>query len=107
MATWLHGSSVSKPAEPALTTPQLIGPTEDGKPYGTDDARLRLDQGTPRFYIMRIPRRGYCFDKITYHALVTQCLGSLGSFEPWYLAVAAPTHCVERYPKAEVCWPGC
>ena len=48
-----------------------------------------------RFYIMRIPRRGLTFDRITYHAKVTQCLGGL-SLEPWYLAVAAPSGSVDR-----------
>ena len=48
-----------------------------------------------RFYIMRIPRRGLTFDRITYHAKVTQCLGSL-SLDPWYLAVAAPSGSVDR-----------
>lgn len=30
-----------------------------------------------RFYIMRLPRRGRTFERITYHAKVTQCLGGL------------------------------
>jgi hypothetical protein len=55
---------------------QLIGATDDGKEYDDEDAQLVLDQGTaPRFYIMRLPRRGLTFDRITYHAKVTQCLG--------------------------------
>lgn len=32
---------------------------------------------TCRFYIMRLPRRGRRFERITYHAKVTQCLGGL------------------------------
>ena len=30
-----------------------------------------------RFYIMRLPRRGRRFERITFHARVTQCLGGL------------------------------
>jgi len=49
---------------------------------------------------MRIPSKGLSFDRITYHKLVTQCLGGLSS-EPWYIAVAAPTGSVEAFPRAE------
>lgn len=48
-----------------------------------------------RFYIMRIPRRGMRFDRITYHGKVTQCLGGL-SDKPWYMAVSAPSGNRER-----------
>lgn len=44
---------------PQLITPenfrpygQVIFPSQDGKPFGADDAQLILDRGTPRFYIM-------------------------------------------------------
>lgn len=50
-----------------------------------------------RFYIMRLPTRGMTFDRITYHADVTQCIGGLGS-TPWYLAVAAPSGSLEAPP---------
>ncbi len=53
-----------------------------------------------RFYIMRIQRRGLQFDRITYHARVTQCLGSL-TVEPWYLVVAEATDSVQRPPGPE------
>lgn len=79
---------------------QLVRPTHDGKPFDHQDARLNLSQGTPRFYIMRLPRRGLSFDRITYHEKVTQCLGGLGEKE-WYLAVAKPSGNVEKYPKEE------
>ena len=49
---------------------------------------------------MRIPRRGLQFDRITYHARVTQCLGSL-TVEPWYLVVAEPTGSLEQPPGPE------
>lgn len=49
---------------------------------------------------MQLPRRGLSFDRITYHADVTQCLGSI-SLQPWYMAVAAPSGSVENWPKPE------
>ncbi len=49
---------------------------------------------------MRIQRRGLQFDRITYHARVTQCLGSL-TVEPWYLVVAEPTGSVQQPPGPE------
>ncbi len=73
--------AISATLQPVSITPetfapfgQLIEPTHDGKEYDDEDAQLRLDAGTPRFYIMRLPRRGLSFDRITYHAKVTQCL---------------------------------
>jgi hypothetical protein len=57
---------------------QLISATDDGKEFDDEDAQLVLDRGAaPRFYIMRLPRRGLTFDRITYHASVTQCLGEV------------------------------
>lgn len=69
---------------------QLIVPTEDGVPFGDDDAQLDLTRGTPRFYIMRLPHRGLDFDRITHHGQVTQCLASVGGMD-WYIAVAPPS----------------
>jgi ureidoglycolate hydrolase len=66
---------------------QLITPTDDGKPYDETDARLNLQNGTPRFYIMRLHKRGRKFHKITRHSLCTQCLGSLEG-KDWLIAVA-------------------
>ena len=51
-----------------------------------------------RFYIMRLPSGGVAFDRITYHAQVTQCLGSLGE-QPWFLVVAEPSGSVEAWPQ--------
>lgn len=78
---------------------QLVGPTHDGKEFDDEDAKLQLDAGTPRFYIMRLPERGLVFDRITYHAKVTQCLGGLGS--DWFMAVARPTMSLEQYPREQ------
>jgi ureidoglycolate lyase len=68
----------------------LIGPAEDGKLFGPDEAQLVLSKGTPRFYVMRLKRRDKAFTHITRHLSVTQCLASVGG-KPWLLAVAPPT----------------
>eukprot|EP01024_Parvocaulis_polyphysoides_P019815 TRINITY_DN19070_c2_g1_i3.p1 TRINITY_DN19070_c2_g1~~TRINITY_DN19070_c2_g1_i3.p1 ORF type:complete len:198 (-),score=12.97 TRINITY_DN19070_c2_g1_i3:199-735(-) len=39
------------------------------------------------FYVMRLPFKGLQFDRITHHAKVTQCLGSLNPPQPWYICV--------------------
>jgi ureidoglycolate lyase len=67
----------------------LIAPTEDGVPFGPADAKLDLSQGTPRLYIMRLPRKGLVVRQITRHRGVTQCLAALGG-KSWLLAVAPP-----------------
>ena len=79
---------------------QLIVPTEDGVPFGTEDARLDLTRGTPRFYIMRLPNRGLGFDRITRHDQVTQCLASVGGVD-WYIAVAPPPDNADAEPGPE------
>ena len=68
---------------------QVIAPTEDGVVFGPNDAQLELSRGTPRFYIMRLPRKGLRFRQITRHRQVTQCLASVGG-KPWFIAVAPP-----------------
>lgn len=67
----------------------VIGPTDDGVPFGPDDARLDLAGGTPRFYTMRIPGRGLDVTRITRHRRVTQVLASAGGHD-WVMAVAPP-----------------
>ncbi|ELS03041.1 ureidoglycolate hydrolase [Xenococcus sp. PCC 7305] len=69
---------------------QLITPSEDGKPYDQMDAQLELNQGIPRFYIMRLHHRGRKFHQITRHNLCSQCLGSLEG-KTWYIVVAPPS----------------
>ncbi|KAI7843029.1 hypothetical protein COHA_003361 [Chlorella ohadii] len=78
---------------------QLVGANDDGKLFDEQDAQLDLSAGQPRFYIMRLPRRGRRFERITYHAQVTQCLGGLQPASPWFLVVARPTLSVEAYPR--------
>ncbi len=68
----------------------VILPADDGDVYTPGkDADLDLSQGTPRLYIMTLPRRGLAFDRITRHRCTTQCLGSLEG-KGWYVAVAEP-----------------
>jgi ureidoglycolate hydrolase len=66
---------------------QLIQASADGKTYDTEDAQLQLQNGIPRFYIMRLKKRGRRFDRITRHTKCTQCLGSLEG-KDWLIAVA-------------------
>lgn len=68
---------------------QVIFASEDGQPFGAQDAQLQLQNGTPRFYIMRLRDRGLRFHKITRHLNCTQCLGSLEGKE-WFMGVAPP-----------------
>ncbi len=65
---------------------QVIFPGIDGT---TEEARLNLHHGTPRFYIMRLEGRGRKFHTITRHMQCTQCLGSLEGKE-WFIAVCPP-----------------
>ena len=69
---------------------QLITPAEDGKSYDVEDAQLNLQNGIPRFYIMRLHHKGRKFHQITCHSLCTQCLGSLEG-KDWFIAVAPPS----------------
>ncbi|NEO29964.1 MAG: Ureidoglycolate hydrolase [Symploca sp. SIO3C6] len=68
---------------------QVIFASGDGKSYDKEDAQLNLQNGTPRFYIMRLYKRGCKFHKITRHLQCTQCLGSLEG-KDWLMAVAPP-----------------
>lgn len=77
---------------------QVIYPTQDGKPYNSEDAQLILQSGIPRFYIMHLAQRGRKFDQITRHSKCTQCLGSLAGKE-WLIAVAPPLNLAK--PKLE------
>ncbi len=69
---------------------QVIFASEDGKSYDAEDAQLNLQNGIPRFYIMRLHKRGRKFHKITRHVQCTQCLGSLEG-KDWLIAVAPPS----------------
>lgn len=92
----LHTSSTLSAASFSLTPallcvslPQLVEATEDGVPFGAQDAALELSGGTPRLYLMRLPPRGLQFSSFARHSKVTQCLAATGD-TPWYIAVAPP-----------------
>ena len=68
---------------------QVISASFDGKFFDAEDARLNLQNGIPRFYIMRLQNQGCKFHKITRHVECTQCLGSLDG-KDWLIAVAPP-----------------
>lgn len=91
METYLLLKLNPQPITPEAFQPfgQVIFATEDGVSYGAADAQLQLQNGIPRFYIMRLHFRGLKFGKITRHQRVTQCLGSLNG-EEWFMAVAKP-----------------
>ncbi|MEG4533124.1 ureidoglycolate lyase [Microcoleus sp. D2_18a_D3] len=68
---------------------QVIFAAIDGKCFDAEDAQLSLQNGIPRFYIMRLHHKGRKFGKITRHVQCTQCLGSLEG-KDWLMAVAPP-----------------
>jgi ureidoglycolate hydrolase len=94
-------SLTAQPITPEKFSPfgQVIFPSVDGNPFGQDDAQLKLDQGTPRFYIMQLDSRGTKFRTITRHRLCTQCLGSLEG-KDWLLGVAPPGEADKPDPEA-------
>jgi ureidoglycolate lyase len=76
----------------------VIPPTDNGMPFAAGDAQIDLSHGTPRFYAMRIPGRGFTVMRITRHRKVTQVLASAGG-KPWVMVVAPP-HAIDD-PGAE------
>jgi ureidoglycolate hydrolase len=53
------------------------------------EAKLVVQNGEPRLWIMHLPHVGLSFTRIARHRRVTQCLGSLGGKE-WLIGVAPP-----------------
>ena len=80
---------------------QVISASEDGKTFDGEDAQLNLENGTPRFYIMRLEKRGRKFDKITRHLQCTQCLGYLEG-KDWLIAVCPPHNDLNQPVLAEI-----
>lgn len=78
---------------------QVISASVDGKPYAAEDAQLNLQNGIPRFYIMRLQHKGRKFHTIARHVKCTQCLGSLLG-KDWLIAVAPPNNDINR-PRLE------
>lgn len=58
---------------------------------GKDEARLSLNAGVPRLWVMQLdgPRLG--FSNLARHRRVSQCLGSFQGKE-WFIAVAPPSN---------------
>ncbi|MBD2483417.1 ureidoglycolate lyase [Planktothrix sp. FACHB-1365] len=69
---------------------QVISASVDKKLYNEEDAQLNLNNGIPRFYIMRLQQKGLKFHHITRHNQCTQCLGSLEG-KDWFMAVCPPS----------------
>ena len=63
---------------------KVISPSE------TENVSLNLTNGTPRFYLMRLEKRGFDFSEIVRHKKVTQVLGALS--KKWYMGVCAPNN---------------
>lgn len=74
---------------------QVISATADGQSYNAEDAQLNLQNGIPRFYIMRLHHKGRMFHTITRHIQCTQCLGSLEG-KDWLIAVAPPNNEIDE-----------
>ncbi|MGF1567483.1 MAG: ureidoglycolate lyase [Nodosilinea sp.] len=90
----------AQPITPAAFAPfgQVIFAVTDDQPFGPGEARLQLDAGRPRLYIMALKNRGLRFRTITRHQRCTQCLGSLGD-KDWVLGVAPPGAASEPTPE--------
>ncbi|MFH7026007.1 MAG: ureidoglycolate lyase [Heteroscytonema crispum UTEX LB 1556] len=80
---------------------QVISASKDGKAFDAEDAQLVLDKGIPRFYIMRLQKRGRKFHTITRHVQCTQCLGSLEG-KDWLIAVCPPNNNVDKPALEEI-----
>ena len=70
---------------------QVISASKDGKNFDQEDAQLNLQNGIPRFYIMRLQEKGRKFHHITRHVKCTQCLGSLDG-KDWFMVVCPPNN---------------
>jgi ureidoglycolate hydrolase len=80
---------------------QVIFATPDSKLFDEKDAQLSLENGIPRFYIMRLKDKGMKFSKITRHVQCTQCLGSLAG-KDWFMAVCSPHNDMNEPVLAEL-----
>jgi ureidoglycolate hydrolase len=80
---------------------QVIYTSQDGKNFDQQDAQLNLQNGTPRFYIMRLQEKGRKFHKITRHVKCTQCLGSLDD-KDWLMAVCPPDNDINKPLLSEI-----
>jgi ureidoglycolate lyase len=67
----------------------LVVPTEDGAVFDAQSAQLQLAQGTPRFYLMTLKKRGMQVTHITRHTKVTQCLMATNG-QRWFVLLGEP-----------------
>ncbi|MFN7660685.1 MAG: ureidoglycolate lyase, partial [Dolichospermum sp.] len=70
---------------------QVIYAIGDRNIFDQEDAQLNLQNGIPRFYIMRLQQKGRKFHHITRHVKCTQCLGSLDG-KDWFMVVCPPNN---------------
>merc|ERR1719353_2663703 len=75
MATGLSLKAEDISAENFAPFGQVIEPQPDGGEFGEGDAKLVLDKGVPRFYIMRLEKRGLSFGTIVHPGVVPSARG--------------------------------
>ncbi|NJR15957.1 MAG: Ureidoglycolate hydrolase [Calothrix sp. CSU_2_0] len=80
---------------------QVIFASKDGKSFDSEDAQLIIDKGIPRFYIMRLQKRGRKFHTITRHIQCTQCLGALEG-KDWLIAVCPSNNHINEPELAKI-----
>jgi len=80
---------------------QVIYASKDGENFDQKDAQLNLQNGIPRFYIMRLQENGRKFHQITRHSKCTQCLGSLDG-KDWLMAVCPPDNDMNEPVLSEI-----
>ena len=76
-----------------------ILPIDDMTPHSERDARLKFDDESLRFYVMRLRRRSAKVFSMTRHQRATQCLGSADA-QPWWIVVAEPDLAGEELSEA-------
>ena len=81
---------------------QVIYAIGDRNIFDQEDAQLNLQNGIPRFYIMRLQEKGRKFHQITRHIKCTQCLGSLDG-KDWLMAVCPPNNDLHKPVLSELC----
>ena len=80
---------------------QVIYAIGDRNIFDQEDAQLNLQNGSPRFYIMRLQEKGRKFHQITRHIKCTQCLGSLDG-KDWLMAVCPPNNDLHKPVLSEL-----
>jgi ureidoglycolate hydrolase len=80
---------------------QVIYAIGDRNIFDQEDAQLNLQNGSPRFYIMRLQEKGRKFHQITRHIKCTQCLGSLDG-KDWLMAVCPPNNDLHKPVLSEI-----